>query len=251
VKSFRIISKLDIKDSSIIKGINFEGMRKIGDASTLAKKYFLQGSDELIINDVNASLFSRNTVINFLRASCKEIFIPVTLQGGFRDIENIKIAMRNGADKVSINTGAVLDKKLISKASEKFGNQAIVVTVDVKKVSSNKWEVFVDKGREKTGLNALEWIKFLQKSGAGEIHVNSIDMDGTKRGFDINLIKKINKICKLPVIVGGGLGELKHLNEIVKIKSLDGISVSSVLHYDDLTINKIKKHIKRYLSVRN
>lgn len=250
MNSFRIIPKLDIKDSSVIKGINFEGMRKVGNASELAKKYFLEGADELVINDVNASLFGRNTAIDLLRSSCKEIFIPVTLQGGFRKLDDIKVAMRNGADKVSINTGAVYDKKFISKASKIFGNQAIVVSVDAKKMSNTKWEVLVDKGRERTGMDVVDWIKFIQKSGAGEIHLNSIDMDGTEKGFDINLINKVNKICKIPLIIGGGLGTLKHLEEISQIQFVDGLSISSCLHYKKLKINQIKKSLKNKLSIR-
>ena len=224
--SFRIIAKIDIKNTSVIKGINFEGMRKVGDAKKFALNYFQKRIDELVINDVNASLFSRNTHTNFLKSSCEKIFIPVTLQGGFRTIDNIRDALRSGADKVSINTGAVYDKKLVANASKIFGNQAIVVSVDSKRVAKNKWEVFVDKGRERTGLNVVEWIKFIQKSGTGEIHLNSIDKDGTEEGFDISLINKVNKICKVPLVIGGGMGSLKHLDPIIKLK----ISMVYVFH---------------------
>ena len=176
--SFRIIAKIDIKNTSVIKGINFEGMRKVGDAKKFALNYFQKRIDELVINDVNASLFSRNTHTNFLKSSCEKIFIPVTLQGGFRTIDNIRDALEAGLTSIRC-TGAVYDKKLVANASKIFGNQAIVVSVDSKE-AKNKWEVFVDKGRERTGLNVVEWIKFIQKSGTGEIHLNSIDKDGEK-----------------------------------------------------------------------
>ncbi len=250
MQRFRIIPKIDIKDTSVIKGVNFEGMRKVGIASELAKKYYLEGADEIVLNDVNASFFGRNTAIDLLKLSCDNIFIPVTLQGGFRNLEDIKIALRNGADKVSINTGAVVDKKLISKASKKFGNQAIVVSVDVKKMSNTKWEVLVEKGRERTGIDIIDWIKFIQKSGAGEVHLNSIDMDGTENGLDIDLIKCVNKICKIPLIIGGGLGNLNHLKKIYKIKFIDGLSVSSALHYKRLKIKQIKKTLIKNFSIR-
>ncbi len=250
MKTFRIIPKIDIKDKSVIKGVNFEGMRKVGIASDFAKNYFFAGADELVINDVNASFFSRNTAIDLLKFSCKNIFIPVTLQGGFRSLDDIKIALRNGADKVSINTGAVLDKKLIFKASMKFGNQAIVVSIDVKKMSKTKWEVLIEKGRERTGIDVIEWIKYAQKSGAGEIHLNSIDQDGTENGFDIDLIKRVNNICKIPLIVGGGLGSLNHLKEISQINFIDGLSISSCLHYKKIKIREIKKTLIKNFRVR-
>ena len=250
MKTFRIIPKIDIKDKSVIKGVNFEGMRKVGIASDFAKNYFFAGADELVINDVNASFFSRNTAIDLLKFSCKNIFIPVTLQGGFRCLDDIKIALRNGADKVSINTGAVLDKKLIFKASMKFGNQAIVVSIDVKKMSKTKWEVLIEKGRERTGIDVIEWIKYAQKSGAGEIHLNSIDQDGTENGFDIDLIKRVNNICKIPLIVGGGLGSLNHLKEISQINFIDGLSISSCLHYKKIKIREIKKTLIKNFRVR-
>lgn len=248
--SFRVIAKLDIKDSAVIKGINFEGMRKVGDAKQLSQKYFLEGADELIINDVNASLFGRNTAIDFLKTFCEKIFIPITLQGGFRTLKDIKTAMRNGADKVSINTGAVYDKKLVKNASKIYGNQAIVVSMDVKKISNKKWEVFVDKGRERTGKSLVDWIKFVQDSGAGEMHISSIDMDGTQSGFDIELIRTINKICKIPVIIGGGLGATDHLKILDEFKHIEGLSASACLHYDNLSISKIKGFLKKKVNIR-
>lgn len=243
-KSFRVIAKIDIKSKFVIKGINFEGMRKIGDANFFAKKYFKDGADELIINDVNASLFGRNTSLDTLKASCKKIFIPVTLTGGLKNIEDIESALKSGADKVAINTGAVKNKKLISKASQKFGSQCIILSIDAKKITKNKWQVFIDKGREKTGLDVFEWAKFAEKSGIGEIHLNSIDKDGTREGFDYDLIKKFSKNIKVPIIIGGGLGNISHIKKLLKIKNIEGLTTSSAIHYRNLKISDIKKAIR-------
>lgn len=250
MNSFRIIPRLDIKGNEIIKSINFEGMRKVGRAQDFAEKYFLEGADELVINDVNASLFGRNTAIEFLKISCEKIFIPVTLSGGFRNLEDIRVAMINGADKVSVNTGAVYNKKLISKAAKIYGNQAIVVTVDVKKISNKKWEVLIDKGRERTRIDAIDWIKFVEKSGAGEIHLNSVDQEGTEKGFDIELIKKVGKNCKIPLVVGGGLGLPKHLDPLLELDFIDGLSAAACFHYDNLKIKEVKNYLKKKKNIR-
>ena len=244
-KSFRVIAKIDIKSSDVIMGINFEGMRKVGNGKKMAKKYFKEGADELIINDVNASLFGRSTALNFLKECSKEIFIPVTLAGGLKNIEDVHKALINGADKVEINTAAVKDKSIISKISKVFGSQALVVSINAKKISSNKWMVYIDKGREKTGLEVMKWAKFVEQSGAGEIHINSIDKDGTHQGFDLDLIKKISRVIKIPLVVGGGLGEVNHIDKLMKIKNIEGLSASSALHYNTLTISQIKNTIIR------
>jgi cyclase len=245
-KSFRVIARIDLKSSFLIKGINFEGMRKLGNANQFSKKYFQQGADEILINDVNASLFGRSTAINFLRKCCKEIFIPVILAGGLNNIESVYQALRNGADKVAINTAAVKNKKLIKSIVEKFGSQALIISINAKKITKNKWEVFIDKGRERTNINVFDWAKYVEKSGAGEILINSIDKDGTLNGFDYDLIDKLSKFIKLPLICGGGLGHLDHLKKLLKIKNIGGLVSASALHYEKLDIKKIKKFIKNH-----
>ncbi len=244
-KSFRVLAKIDVKSSYLIKGVNFEGMRKIGNAKKFAKKYFFDGADELIINDVNASLFGRSTALNFLKSCCKDIFIPVTLAGGLKNIDDVKKALQSGADKVAINTAAVKNKSIIKDIAQVFGSQALIISINAKKISNNKWEVFIDKGREETGLNVFEWAKFIETSGAGEIHVNSIDNDGTFKGLDYELAKKISKIIRLPLVIGGGLGNIEHIDSLLKIKNIEGLSVSSALHYKKLTINHIKRQIRK------
>ena len=251
-KTFRVIAKIDVKSSSVIKGINFEGMRKIGNAKFFAKKYFRAGADELIINDVNASLFGRSTALDLLKSCCKNIFIPVTLAGGLKNINDVKKALESGADKVAINTAAVKNKSVIKDVAQMFGSQALIISINAKKISLNKWEVFIDKGREETGLDVIKWAKFVEKSGAGEIHINSIDNDGTFNGFDYDLIKQISKIVKIPLVVGGGLGSIEHIDRLLKTKNIEGVSISSALHYKKLTINNIKHQIKKNnLNVRN
>ena len=250
-KKFRIIPKLDVKSSFIIKGVNFEGMRKIGSAKKFAKKYYLDGADELIVNDVNASLFGRSTALNFLKSCCKDIFIPVTLAGGLKSVEDVKKAMDSGADKVAINTAVVKNKSLISKIVKIFGSQALIVSINAKRISDKKWQVYIDKGREKTGLDALKWAQTAENLGAGEIHLNSIDGEGTLNGFDYNLIKSLSKKIKVPIIAGGGLGNLDHLTKLAKIKGIDGISASAALHYNHLKIDEIKTFLaKKKMNVR-
>ena len=251
-KTFRIIAKIDVKSSFVIKGINFEGMRKIGNAKFFAKNYFKAGADELIINDVNASLFGRSTALNLLKSCCKDIFIPVTLAGGLKNIDDVKKALESGADKVAINTAAVKNNSIIKNVAQMFGSQALIISINAKKISHNKWEVFIDKGREETGLDVLKWAKFAERSGAGEIHINSIDNDGTFNGFDYDLIRKVSKIVKLPLVIGGGLGSIEHIDKLLKIENIEGVSVSSALHYKKLSIKNIKHQIKKNnFNVRN
>ena len=244
-KTFRVIAKIDVKSSFVIKGVNFEGMRKIGNAKFFAKKYFKAGADELIINDVNASLFGRSTALNLLKSCCKDIFIPVTLAGGLKNINDVTKALESGADKVAINSAAVKNKSIIKDVAQMFGSQALIISINSKKISYNKWEVFIDKGREETGLDVLKWAKFAEKSGAGEIHINSIDNDGTFNGFDYDLVKKLSKIIKLPLVIGGGLGNIEHIDKLLRIENIEGVSASSALHYKKLTIYHIKKQIKK------
>jgi cyclase len=244
-KTFRVIAKIDVKSSFVIKGVNFEGMRKIGKAKFFAKKYFKAGVDELIINDVNASLFGRSTSLNLLKSCCKDIFIPVTLAGGLKNIDDVAKALQSGADKVAINSAAVKNKSIIKNIAQMFGSQALIISINAKKISFNKWEVFIDKGREETGLDVFKWAKFAEKSGAGEIHINSIDNDGTFNGFDYSLVKKLSKVIKLPLVVGGGLGSLEHIDRLLRIENIEGVSISSALHYNKLKINHIKQQIKK------
>jgi len=242
-RSLRIIARIDVKSDRLIKSINFDGMRDLGDANKFSQKYFKNGADELLIIDSVASLFGRNTAINFLKESTKKIFIPVTLGGGINELDQINHILNNGADKIAINTGAVKNKRLLRKIAEKFGSQCLVVSITAKKLKKNKWEVYIDKGRETTKLDLLDWVKFCEKNGAGELLVTSIDQEGTELGFDYELSTIVSKIAKIPVIAGGGCGKLQHLDKVFSCSKVNAVSIASPLHYNRLSIQSIKKFL--------
>lgn len=245
VKSIRVIARLDLKSQRLIKGINFEGMRDLGDADIYAKKYFFDGADELIVIDSVASLFSNNTAIKFLNSAIKKIFIPITIGGGIKNIDEVRNILRYGADKVAINSGIVRDKKLIKNIAHAFGSQSLVVSINAKKRSKTLWELYIDRGREKTNIDVFEWADFVQKNGAGEILLTSIDKDGTELGFDYELVKKMNKIIKIPLIIGGGCGNLEHIKKVTKFLNISAISLSTILHYKKVTIKDIKNFLDK------
>ncbi len=247
-KSLRIIARIDIKSNRLIKSIQFDGMRDLGDASKFAQKYFKNSADELLIIDSVASLFGRITAISFLNEITKKIFIPVTLGGGINKLDQVDNILKNGADKIAINTGAVKDKKLLKKIAEKFGSQCLVSSITAKKIKTNKWEVYIDKGRESTKIDLLDWVKFCEKSGAGEILITSIDQEGTELGFDYELSAIVSKVSKIPVIAGGGCGKLEHLDKVFSYSKVNAVSIASPLHYNRLNIKEIKQFLvnKKY-----
>jgi cyclase len=252
VGNIRLIARLDIKNENLIKGINLEGVRVVGPASEYALEYYLQGADELIFHDAVASLYERNHLHDILESSVKNIFIPITAGGGIRSIENASRLLRSGADKISINTAAVKRPELISELSETFGNQAIVLSVEAKKINRSKWEVYIDNGREKTGLDVLDWIHKGVQLGAGEILLTSVDQEGTRQGFDIELTKKASQLVNVPVITSGGMGTLEDFKEVVTSGSADAVAIASMLHYKDTTFKKIREFsTKNSIKVRN
>ena len=211
----RIIPRLDIKGQNLIKGINLEGLRVVGNPNEFAKKYYEQGADELIFMDNVASLYGRNNLYDVIHEATKNVFIPITVGGGIRSIKDANKVLRAGADKIAINTAAVRNPKIISELSKIFGSQCIVVSIEAKKINDKYWEVYTLNGREKTGINLIDWIKRIIECGAGEILLTSVDRDGTKKGFDTELIKVSSKICSIPLIVSGGCGSL---NDIIDLK---------------------------------
>ena len=248
----RIIAKLDIKSGFVIKGIEFEGVRKVGDPIKLAKKYFLEGVDEIIYLDCVASLYNRNHIINLLPKVSEEVFIPITAGGGIRTFKDAKNLFDNGADKILINTGAVRNPKIIRQISNYYGSQAVVLQLDCKKINNENWEVYIDYGRERTGINAIEWVKKISNYGVGEILVTVIDYDGKRNGVDLNFIKKIRKISNLPIIVGGGIGNENHIEQIFKIKDVNAVSLSSIFHYEEFTSKVLKLRLnKKGFKLRN
>ena len=245
MKKIRIIPRLDIKGPNVVKGINLEGVRVVGDPEKLAKLYYEQGADELLYMDVVASLYNRKNILEIVQKASKGIFIPLSVGGGIRNLEDIKSLLRVGADKVAINTAAVKMPKLVTDAAKMFGSQCIIGSIEAKEIKPKKWEVYVDNGREKTGLDTIEWAKKLEELGAGEILITSVDYEGTERGYDLDLIKKVTNAVKIPVIALGGAGSISHIMDCIKKAKPDAISMASILHYKRFTISEIKEQLNK------
>lgn len=251
MKKIRLIARLDIKSDYLVKGIQMEGIRKIGNPNEYAKKYYQDGIDEIIYMDVVASLYGRNSLKNIINTSTEEVFIPMTVGGGIRSSEDVKDILRAGADKVAINTAAIKNPKLISEVSNRFGSQCLVLSIEAKKVGANRWEAYYDNGREPTGLNVIEWAKKGYELGAGEIMLTSVDREGTKSGFESELINEVSVAVPIPVIACGGMGNIDHLEEVVNRGNADAVAIASVLHYNLESISNIRTEIlKRGIGIR-
>lgn len=241
MNKIRVIARIDVKNEFVIKGIHLEGLRKVGDPNVLAKKYYEDGIDEIIFMDAVAAYYDRNSLSHIIEKACEEVFIPITVGGGLRTIEDINQALKSGADKVAINTKAIQNPAFITEASKIFGSQCIVASIVSKKLGSDKWEAYIDNGREPTGLDVVEWAKKLEELGAGEIMLTSLDMEGTKKGFDIELYQAIQNIVSIPIIASGEMGNTKHGVELLTTTNVDAIATASVIHYEIDTIQNIKK----------
>lgn len=240
----RIIPCLDIKNGRTVKGVNFEGLRDAGDPVELAKRYSEEGADELVFLDITATLEKRKTLVELVKRIAAEINIPFTVGGGIKTVDEIEELLKSGADKVSLNSSIVKDPELINKASATFGAQAIVAAVDAKK-NGDFWNVYIKGGTEDTGLDALEWMKEVEQRGAGEILLTSMDRDGTKAGFDIELLKKVNKLVRIPVIASGGAGSIEHCIDAVKLANVDAVLAASIFHFKEIEIKDLKKQMQR------
>ncbi len=239
----RIIPCLDVKDGRVVKGINFLNLIDAGDPVEQAKHYSDNGADEICFLDISASLENRDTMVNVVEKTANEVFIPLTVGGGISSIENIHALLKAGADKVSINSAAIKNPNIIKEASEYFGNQCIVVAVDAKKYN-NDWFVYSHGGTKKTDLLALNWIEKVQNLGAGEILLTSMDRDGTKSGFDNDLLSKVSEFLKIPVIASGGVGTLDHFYEGVIKGKADALLAASVFHFNEISIKEVKKYLR-------
>ena len=240
----RIIAKLDVKPPHVVKPVHFEGLRKMGSPSNLAKKYYDQGADELFYIDIVASLYQREILSQLISETANELFIPFAVGGGAKSVDDFSKMFHMGADKVVINTFAVQqDASIINKAAEVFGNQAIVINIEAKKWKHN-WECFTDCGRIQSGKDVLEWVNEAQDRGAGEILLQSVDTDGRRQGFDIELATKVVDLLDIPVVVSSGAGSLEDIKELIEIANPSGIALASVLHYDQLTIYDIKNYLR-------
>ena len=240
----RIIPCLDVKDGRVVKGINFLDLIDAGDPVEQAKHYSDNGADEICFLDISASLENRDTIVNVVKKTANEVFIPLTVGGGISSIDNIQDLLKAGADKVSINSAAIKDPNIIKEASEYFGNQCIVVAVDAKK-HNNDWFVYSHGGTRKTDLFALDWIEKVQNLGAGEILLTSMDKDGTKSGFDNNLLSKVSEFLKIPLIASGGVGSLEHFYDGVAKGKADALLAASVFHFNEISIKEVKKYLKQ------
>ena len=244
-KKVRLIARLDIKGPNLIKGVHLEGLRVLGDPQEYASKYYAQGADELIYIDIVASLYGRSKLPEIVSRTVENIFIPLTVGGGIRNIDDVKELLRAGADKVAINTAAVQRPELISEISRRFGSQCMVLSIEAKKQSDGLCEVYTDSGREKTGIDVVDWAEEGVSKGAGEILLTSIDAEGTRKGFDFELIQRVTQAVNIPVIASGGMGSVEHLRDAVQLGGADAIAMADILHYDRLTIHEIRAEAKQ------
>lgn len=241
----RLIARLDIKGSNLIKGVHLEGLRVIGDPQAKAFQYYKEGIDEIIYIDSVASLYERNNLTDIVKYTAENIFIPMTVGGGIRSLQDVENILRSGADKIAINTAAVRNPKIITDIASAFGAQCVVVNIEAKKQPDGSWEAYIDNGRERTGMNALEWACQVEDLGAGEILLTSVDKEGTRQGFDLELTKKVSTIVSIPVIASGGMGKLQDVVDVVEQGKADAVAIADSLHYERYTISEIKKFAEK------
>jgi cyclase len=243
----RLIARLDIKGPNLIKGVHLEGLRVIGDPQEYARRYYEHGADELIYIDIVASLYGRSKLTEIVRRAAHDVFVPMTVGGGIRSVDDVRDLLRAGADKVAINTAGVRRPELITEVSRRFGSQAMVLSIEAKHQAPGRWEVYTDCGRERSGVDAVEWARRGVKLGAGEILVTSIDMEGTRRGFDVDLVRAIVGAVDVPVIASGGFGQASHLGAVVDAGA-DAVAFADALHYQRTTLPQIRQ-MARELSI--
>lgn len=237
----RLIARLDVKGPTLIKGVHLEGLRVLGDPQDYAKRYYAQGADELIYMDLVASLYGRSKLTDIVRRAAENVFIPMTVGGGIRNIEDVRDLLGAGADKVAINTAAVHRPELISEVSRRFGSQCMVLSIEAKQQGPGHWEVYTDCGRERSGLDVVEWARKSERLGAGEILLTSIDREGTRHGFDLDLTRAITSVVGIPVIASGGMGKASDLVEVVTQGQADAVAIADVLHYARTTFGELRQ----------
>lgn len=240
MSNLRIIPRLDIKGKNLIKGVQLEGLRVMGDPQEFALAYYEAGADELIYMDIVASLYGRNNLSDIISRAADQVFIPITVGGGIRSVEDAKHILRSGADKVAINTAAVARPELITEVARRFGSQAMVLSIEAKHIGPGKWEVFTDNGRERTGMDVGVWAKRGVELGAGEILLTSVDREGTRKGFDVDLIAQVSDAVSIPVIASGGMGTMEHFLDAACNGRADAIAMAHVLHYKKTTLQDIR-----------
>jgi len=247
----RVIARLDIKSQNLIKGIQLEGLKVIGDPNIFALKYYEDGIDELILIDCVASLYGRNNLFGIIKEASKNVFVPITAGGGIRSIKDAEELFLSGADKVFLNTSAINNPQLINDLAKNFGSQAIVISIEAKFLKNNIWLAYTDNGREVTNKNVINWTKEAIDRGAGEILITSVDRDGTRQGFDLDLIKNICNVSSVPIIFSGGMGKASDILSVSKYGSCHAVAAGTILHYNETTVDEIKKiALKNNLKIR-
>ena len=239
MKRIRLIPRLDIKGPNLIKGIHLEGLRVIGDPQDFARRYYEQGADELLYIDVVASLYGRNNLQDIVQRAAHDIFVPLTVTGGIRSIDDVRMLLRSGADKIGINTAATKRPELIREVAQKFGSQCMVLSIEAKRVGPGRWEAFADNGREPTGLDVVEWAMRGVELGAGEILLTSIDREGTREGFDTELVSAVSRVVPVPLIASGGMGKFEDVAKVAG-EGADAVAMADALHYGRMTVGQIR-----------
>lgn len=242
----RIIPCLDVRDGKVVKGVNFVGIREVGDPVECAMEYDRQGADEICFLDITATHEGRSTMIDMVRKTAEHVFVPLTVGGGIRSVEDFREILRAGADKISVNSAAVKDPSLISRAAEIFGSQCVVVAIDAKRDEQGNFHVVVHGGRKDTGIDAVEWAKKCQELGAGEILLTSMDTDGCKEGFDLELTRAVCNAVTIPVIASGGCGRLEHFSQVFEETGADAALAASLFHFRELTVEEVKNHLAEH-----
>lgn len=240
----RIIPCLDVRDGKVVKGINFIGIKEVGDPVECAIEYDKQGADEIVFLDITATHEGRGTMLDVVRRTAKNVFVPLTVGGGIRSAEDFRDLLLAGADKVSVNSAAIRNPSIISEAASRFGNQCVVVAIDGKKTAPDKYSVYVNGGRIDTGLDVVQWAMEAEKLGAGEILLTSMDADGTKEGFDLDMLNAVCNVVNIPVIASGGCGQLSHFTEMFQKTAADAALAASIFHYGELTVDQVKTELK-------
>ena len=243
MRTVRLIARLDIKAPNLIKGVHLEGLRVIGDPNVFAKSYYEQGADELVYMDIVASLYERNSLTEIVERATKDVFVPLTVGGGIRSVEDARKLLASGADKVGVNTAAVRRPALIGELARRFGSQAVVLSIEAKRTAAGRWEAYTDNGREHTGLDVVSWAAKAAELGAGEILLTSIDQEGTRKGLDVALVRAVTDVVSIPVIASGGMGSVEHLMSVVQDGHADAVAMADILHYKRTTIDAIRREI--------
>lgn len=238
----RVVARLDVKAPNLVKGIHLEGLRVMGDPHAFARRYYAEGIDEILYVDIVASLYGRNTILELVRRTARDVFVPLTVGGGIRRLEDVTSVLRCGADKVAINTAALANPALVRQVAEAFGSQCMVVSIETKRIGPGRWEAYTENGRQPTGVDALEWAERAVALGAGELLVTSVDQEGTGRGFDLDFLERVTRAVPVPVIASGGAGTAEHLCQAVGAGA-DAVAVASVLHYGRWSVEALKAHL--------